>query len=71
MGDMSDRVKLAREIAARTEPRFIDTTRDASTDHRAPAEANAHHFAARMPKQPKNNDAAAPNTKGYEPNLPL
>jgi hypothetical protein len=47
MGDMSDRVKLAREIAARTEPRFIDTTRDASTDHRAPAEANAHHFAAR------------------------
>ncbi len=23
---MSDRVKLAREIAARTEPRFIDTT---------------------------------------------
>ena len=42
MGDMSDRVKLAREIAARTEPRFIDTTRDASTDHRAPAEADAY-----------------------------
>jgi hypothetical protein len=41
MGDMSDRVKLAREIAARTESRFIDTTRGASKDHRAPAEADA------------------------------
>ena len=38
---MSDRVKLAREIAARTEPRFIDMTRDANTDHRARAEADA------------------------------
>jgi hypothetical protein len=41
MGDMSDRVKLAREIAARTEPRFIDTTRDANTDQGRPAEADA------------------------------
>ena len=33
---MSDRLKLAREIAARTEPRFIDTTRrEASKDLKA------------------------------------
>ena len=28
---MSDRVKLAREIAARSKPRFIDTTAEQST----------------------------------------
>ena len=28
MGDMSDRLKLAREIAARTKPRFIEIPRE-------------------------------------------
>ena len=32
---MSDRVKLAREIAARTKPRFIDTTREGARDLKA------------------------------------
>ena len=39
---MSDRVKLAREIAARTKPRFIDTiAREASKDLKALAQACA------------------------------
>jgi hypothetical protein len=43
---MSDRVKLAREIAARTKPRFIDTTvREATRD----LKALAREIAARTP----------------------
>ena len=41
---MSDRVKLAREIAARTEPRFIDTT-EGTKD----LKALAREIAARTP----------------------
>ena len=42
---MSDRLKLAREIAARTKPRFIDTTAREARDLRA----LAREIAARTP----------------------
>jgi len=42
---MSDRVKLAREIAARTKPRFIDTTAREAKD----LKALAREIAARTP----------------------
>jgi hypothetical protein len=43
---MSDRVKLAREIAARTEPRFIDTT---ASEGAKDLKALAREIAARTP----------------------
>ena len=43
-GPMSDRVKLAREIAARTEPRFIDMREDIKD-----LKALAREIAARTP----------------------
>jgi hypothetical protein len=43
-GPMSDRVKLAREIAARTEPRFIDTR---PTEDTGDLKALARKIAAR------------------------
>jgi hypothetical protein len=45
-GAMSDRVKLAREIAARTEPRFIDIKPERRSKRAAPTTATSSTFCA-------------------------
>jgi hypothetical protein len=64
MKAMSDRVKLAREIAARTKPRFVDTTaREGTKDLKALARKIAAATPPRFVTIPRERASKVPFTE--------